>query len=93
MIRLKKYPEFQLGPLNLELEPGTVLGYIGPNGSGNSTTLHCLVGLEKTDDGHCCVLSDSNNSRLFKVFDGDIPEFPGNDRNHSFHLYGISHEP
>ncbi len=31
---VKKYPEFQLGPLNMELEPGTVLGYIGPNGSG-----------------------------------------------------------
>jgi ABC-2 type transport system ATP-binding protein len=48
---VKTYPEFQLGPLNLELEPGTVLGYVGPNGSGKSTTMHCLVGLVKTDSG------------------------------------------
>ncbi|MCG8608485.1 ABC transporter ATP-binding protein [bacterium] len=48
---VKTYPEFQLGPLDLELEPGTVLGYIGPNGSGKSTTMHCLVGLVKADSG------------------------------------------
>src|SRR5687767_9151649 len=48
---VKKYPDFQLGPLNLVLEPGTVLGYIGPNGSGKTTTMHLLMGLIKADDG------------------------------------------
>jgi len=46
---VKTYPEFKLGPLNFDLEPGVVLGYIGPNGSGKTTTMHCLVGLVKTD--------------------------------------------
>ena len=44
----KTFSEFQLGPLNLELEPGTVLGYIGPNGSGKTTTMHCMVGLVRS---------------------------------------------
>ena len=48
---VKSYSEFTLGPMNLSLEPGTVLGYIGPNGSGKSTTMHCLVGLVKADSG------------------------------------------
>ena len=47
----KSYPEFTLGPLDLDLEPGMVLGYIGPNGSGKTTTIHCLVGLVKHDSG------------------------------------------
>jgi len=48
---VKMYPEFRLGPLNLELEAGTVLGYIGPNGSGKTTTMHCLTGLVKANSG------------------------------------------
>lgn len=48
---VKKFEEFQLGPLSLELEPGTVLGYVGPNGSGKTTTMHCLVGLLRIDRG------------------------------------------
>lgn len=58
---LKTYPEFQLGPLNFELEPGTVLGYIGPNGSGKTTTMHCLVGLVKADSGNMTVFGRKND--------------------------------
>jgi len=58
---VKKYPEFQLGPLNLELEPGTVLGYIGPNGSGKTTTLHCLTGLVKADSGEIEIFGRRND--------------------------------
>lgn len=58
---VKRYPEFQLGPLNLELEPGTVLGYIGPNGSGKSTTLHCLMGLVKVDAGEMKIFGRKND--------------------------------
>ena len=58
---IKKYPDFQLGPLNLTLEPGTVLGYIGPNGSGKTTTMHCLVGLVKADAGEMKIFGTPNN--------------------------------
>ena len=58
---VKTYPEFQLGPLNLELEPGIVLGYIGPNGSGKTTTMHCLTGLVKADSGEMRVFGRRNN--------------------------------
>ena len=58
---IKNYPEFQLGPLNLELAPGTVLGYIGPNGSGKTTTMHCMVGLVKSDGGEVAIFGCKNN--------------------------------
>ena len=47
----KSFTEFKLGPIDLELEPGMVMGYIGPNGSGKTTTMHCMVGLVKPNAG------------------------------------------
>lgn len=47
----KRYPSFTLGPLDLDLEPGTVLGFVGPNGSGKSTTLGCIAGLVVPEAG------------------------------------------
>ncbi len=49
------FNDFQLGPLELELEPGTALGLIGPNGSGKTTTMHCLTGLREPDSGEITV--------------------------------------
>jgi ABC-2 type transport system ATP-binding protein len=48
---VKSFPGFQLGPLNLDLEPGTVLALVGPNGAGKTTTLNCLAGLTVPDTG------------------------------------------
>ena len=57
----KSFPEFKLGPLNLELEPGIVMGYIGPNGSGKTTTMHCMVGLVKADGGSVEIFGKEND--------------------------------
>ncbi|HSR51608.1 MAG TPA: ABC transporter ATP-binding protein [Acidobacteriota bacterium] len=53
---VKRFPGFQLGPLDLELEPGTVLGFVGPNGSGKSTTINCLAGLLRPEAGEVRIL-------------------------------------
>ena len=58
---IKIYPGFQLGPLSLALEPGTVLGYIGPNGSGKTTTMHCLTGLVRADQGEMRIFGRENH--------------------------------
>lgn len=49
---IKRFPGFQLGPLDLVLEPGTVLALVGPNGSGKTTTLNCMAGLMIPDEGN-----------------------------------------
>jgi len=48
---VKRWPGFQLGPLDLALEPGTVLALVGPNGAGKTTTLNCMAGLIVPDEG------------------------------------------
>jgi ABC-2 type transport system ATP-binding protein len=47
----KHFPGFTLGPLDLVLEPGTVLALVGPNGAGKTTTLNCMAGLVIPDEG------------------------------------------
>lgn len=58
---VKRFRDFQLGPLNLALEPGTVLGYVGPNGAGKTTTMQCLVGLLRADEGEMEVFGRRND--------------------------------
>jgi ABC-2 type transport system ATP-binding protein len=58
---IKTFPGFKLGPLNLELEPGTVLGLIGPNGAGKTTSIQCLVGLLRADSGEMRVFGRQND--------------------------------
>jgi ABC-2 type transport system ATP-binding protein len=47
----KRFPGFELGPLDLVLEPGTVVALVGPNGAGKTTTLNCLAGLMVPEEG------------------------------------------
>lgn len=47
----KRFPGFQLGPVDLEIEPGTVLALVGPNGAGKTTTLNCMAGLIVPEEG------------------------------------------
>ena len=47
----KRYPDFVLGPLDLELEPGRVRALIGPNGAGKSTAMDVLAGLRRPSAG------------------------------------------
>jgi len=48
---VKRYPGFTLGPLDLTVEAGTVVGFVGPNGSGKTTTLNCIAGLVVPEEG------------------------------------------
>jgi ABC-2 type transport system ATP-binding protein len=73
---VKTFQDFKLGPIDLDLEPGTVLGLIGPNGAGKTTLIQCLVGLLRPDSGEIRVfgrLNDLNNP-LWKLDIGYVGE-------------------
>jgi ABC-2 type transport system ATP-binding protein len=52
----KRYPHFRLEDVSLDVPTGTILGFIGANGAGKSTTLRILMGLVTQDSGHVEVL-------------------------------------
>jgi ABC-2 type transport system ATP-binding protein len=52
----KIYPHFTLDNLSLELPTGTIMGLIGANGAGKSTTIRILMGLVHQDQGQVHVL-------------------------------------
>jgi len=58
---VKVYPGFQLGPLDLDLEPGMVLGCVGPNASGKTTTMHCLMNIVRSNCGEVRIYGRTND--------------------------------
>ena len=55
----KKFNNFDLGPLSFSIPKGSIVGYIGENGAGKSTTIKLLLGLLKADSGDIKVLGNS----------------------------------
>ncbi len=45
----KSYKGFELGPVDLEVEPGHVVAVLGPNGAGKSTLFGILMNLIRPD--------------------------------------------
>jgi ABC-2 type transport system ATP-binding protein len=42
--------------LSFSIEKGEIFGYLGPNGSGKTTTIRCLMGLLRPTSGQCYIL-------------------------------------
>jgi ABC-2 type transport system ATP-binding protein len=44
--------------LSFGIEKGEIFGYLGPNGSGKTTTIRCLMGLLRPTSGQCRILGN-----------------------------------
>ena len=55
----KRYPHFALDNIDLALPTGSIMGFIGANGAGKSTTIRILMGLVHQDKGSVNVLGHS----------------------------------
>ena len=64
--------------LDLEVPTGSVYGFLGPNGSGKTTTIRMLLGLIRPDSGTMTVFDEPVPARLPAVVDrvGAIVEQP-----------------
>ena len=47
----KTYPAFQLRDVSFAVAPGTIMGFIGRNGAGKSTTIKSMLNLVHPDSG------------------------------------------
>ncbi len=71
----KHYPEFSLKDLDLTLPSGCILGLIGENGAGKSTTLRMVLGITAPDAGTVSVLGrDSYQYPSVREDIGAVPD-------------------
>jgi ABC-2 type transport system ATP-binding protein len=64
--------------LDMQIDAGTVFGFLGPNGSGKSTTMKMIMGLLKADSGRLNVygIDVSRSPWEVKKIVGYVPESP-----------------
>ncbi len=55
----KAYRGFTLGPLDLTVPWGSIVGLVGENGAGKTTALKLLAGVNRADGGQVCLLGGS----------------------------------
>jgi len=65
--------------LELSVPAGGVYGFLGPNGSGKTTTIRCLLGLARPTAGRCAMLGADSRRGLPSVIGrvGALVEMPG----------------
>ena len=73
----KGYNSFVLKNVSFAVPQGTVMGFIGENGAGKSTTIKAILGLIKTDSGEVTILGENSadispetKEKIGVVFDG-----------------------
>jgi ABC-2 type transport system ATP-binding protein len=62
--------------LEFEVRPGEVFGYLGPNGSGKTTTIKVMMGLVFPDSGSLRILDMPHAEPAWRSRTGYLPEHP-----------------
>ena len=60
---VKRYPDFALENVSFRVPEGSIVGFIGENGAGKSTTMKAILGLIKRDDGEISLLGEPDGAR------------------------------
>lgn len=63
----KSYKSFQLGPVNLTLPSGCIMGLIGENGTGKSTTIKLILDMIEKENGTIRIFEKDNQKGLSKT--------------------------
>ena len=77
--RLRRPPVVALDGVDLSVPDGGVFGFLGPNGSGKTTTIRCVLALARPSSGTCRVLGADSRTALTSVIGriGALVEMPG----------------
>lgn len=60
----KSYPDFTLDNLNLTLPSGCIMGLVGENGAGKSTTIKLILDMIHKDSGSVTILGKDNGDNM-----------------------------
>ena len=91
----KTYEDFTLDHVSFTVPSGSIVGLIGENGAGKSTTINAALGLIRKEDGRVAILgneelSSDTKEQIGVVFDGsNYPEIlsPGKINRVMKHIY------
>ena len=72
----KNYSGFSLEKLNLTLPSGCIMGLVGENGAGKSTTIRMILGLTRPDRGEITVFGQKMDQELKQKI-GVVLDEPG----------------
>ena len=65
---VKRYKELvALDHFQLSIKEGEIFGLLGPNGSGKTTTIHCILGLLSYDKGEIQVFGKKMKSDAYET--------------------------
>lgn len=71
----KHYKDFTLNRLSFAVPRGSIVGLIGENGAGKSTTINAILGLTRCDEGSIRIFdkaaNEADRNDLGVVFDGN----------------------
>lgn len=68
----KKYTDFTLDNITFSLPSGSIMGLVGENGAGKSTTIKLIMNAIPRDNGEITVLGCDNQSSEFTSLKNDI---------------------
>lgn len=68
----KSYGAFHLGPFDLELPAGCIMGLVGENGAGKTTMLRLLLGAARPDAGSAKLLGVESGAKDFARVKEDV---------------------
>lgn len=66
----KDYGNFKLQNVNLTLPKGCILGFVGENGAGKSTTIKCILDLIHKDSGEITFSGETLSDNPNQIKDG-----------------------
>lgn len=78
----KKYDGFLLDNVSFNVAKGSIMGFIGQNGSGKSTTINAILNIIKTDSGNIKVFgmdNQKNETEIKKHISAVFDELPFHD--------------
>lgn len=77
-LRYRVGKRFAITDLDLHVPAGSIYGFLGPNGSGKTTTIRLILGLLRPLAGHITVLGDRMPENYARVLErtGYVPEQP-----------------
>ena len=89
----KKYGEKTVvNHLNFSVKRGTVFGLLGANGAGKSTTIECILGTKKADEGTVRLLGQDPKKQRRSLFERVGVQFQEGDYQKEIKVYELCSE-